>query len=242
MSEYRVGIVAEGPTDVELIQGILSNSFPEHSFMFDPLFPSPGELSKQKAETGGFGWGGVYRACGELHDRLEFACAAGDFDFLVIHLDGDVAYHSYKDAGIHDSPHDLPCSEKGDAVPSVCAKLERVLLNWVSVVCDMFPIVLCIPYISTETWAGALVFPEAWEEISEDCPEDIVYAKLLELGRPKAAKARRLVRQTSDGKIKKVTHTYKRIGEYITYVGWQSVICRYIQAKKFDSQLKNMVI
>jgi len=241
MSEYRVGIIAEGPTDIELIREILRISFPKHSFVFAPLFPSPEELSMQKAKAGGFGWGGVYRACRELRDLLKFSSVAGKFDFLIIHVDGDVAYHSYEDAGIHDVPNDLPCGDRGDEVASVCERLDHVLLTWIGEIDAMPRIVFCTPHMATETWAGALVFPEEWEEISEYCDDDVVYLKLIELGRPKAEKVRRLMRKSRDGKNRKVTSAYARIKGYITFDTWQSVVKRYSQAKKFDDQLKTAV-
>lgn len=118
---------------------------------------------------------------------------------------------------------------------------EGVLSEWIGNMSDTPQIVFCIPYISTETWAGALVFPESWGDVSEDCNGDFVSRRLVALGRPKAEKARRLVRQ-SGGQIKKVNGTYSRIGEYITCKGWRAVVCRYRQAEKFDNQLKESLI
>ena len=233
MSEYRVGIIAEGVTDVYVIRAILNQCFSEHRFSLILLSPSEEELTLQKKE-GGFGWGGVYRTCRELKERLVFASSVGGFDFLIVHLDGDVAEYRYEDAGIHDVENDLPCAVIGDTVSSICEKLERVLFRWVSDVKDAPPIVFCIPYIATETWAGALVFPESWADISEDCDEDLVYARLIALGRPKKEKLRRLMRLNREGSPKKVTSTYNQIGGYITQETWQSVVHQYKQAEKFD--------
>lgn len=69
----------------------------------------------------------------------------------------------------------------------------------------------------------------------------MVYLKLIELGRPKAEKVRRLMRKSRDGKNRKVTSAYARIKGYITFDTWQSVVKRYSQAKKFDDQLKTAV-
>ncbi|WP_315004706.1 hypothetical protein [uncultured Selenomonas sp.] len=240
MSEYRVGIITEGPTDIHLITGILENGFPSHRFLPTLLSPTQEELDLQKKD-GGFGWRSVYLTCRELKDRLAFSTCVGGFDFLVIHIDGDVAYHRYEDAGIVDAPGVLPCAALGDEIGSVCAKLEGVLSEWIGNMSDTPQIVFCIPYISTETWAGALVFPESWGDVSEDCNEDFVSRRLVALGRPKAEKARRLVRQ-SGGQIKKVNGTYSRIGEYITCKGWRAGVCRYRQAEKFDNQLKGSLI
>ncbi len=57
MSKYRVGIIAEGPTDISVIEGIVKNSFPDQVFVFNPISPTTQELSMQKKDEG-FGWGG----------------------------------------------------------------------------------------------------------------------------------------------------------------------------------------
>lgn len=59
MYEYTVGIIAEGPTDVDIIKAVLKVSFPDDVFNFRQIFPSPKELSNQRSPEG-FGWGGVY--------------------------------------------------------------------------------------------------------------------------------------------------------------------------------------
>lgn len=244
MSEYRVGMIAEGPTDIHLITGVLGKCFPEHSFLLDWLSPSPEELSMQKSKTGGFGWASVYRTCNELRRHLALSTCAGGFDFLVIHLDGDVAFHTYASAGISGAPGVLPCAATDDAIPSVCAKLEDLLWQWIgdtNGIRDIPRIVFCIPYIVTETWAGALVFPESWEAISEDSSEGIVYEKLLELGRPKKEKGRRLVQRKSNDKIQKVRNTYRAIAVYITPDTWREVVHRYGQAEKFDRRLRDVM-
>ena len=56
MSKYRVGIIAEGPTDISVIEGIVKNIFPDDVFVFNAISPTPNELSMQQKDEG-FGWG-----------------------------------------------------------------------------------------------------------------------------------------------------------------------------------------
>lgn len=72
MSKCRVGIIAEGPTDVSVIQGIVTTIFPDKVFVFNSISPTPEEISMQRKDEG-FGWGGVYRVCRRLSDKLRMA-------------------------------------------------------------------------------------------------------------------------------------------------------------------------
>lgn len=232
MSDCRVGIISEGPTDTCMIEAVLRAVFPEEHFICDSIFPSAQELSMQQSSVG-FGWGGVCRVCGELETRLEFATSVGSFDFLVIHIDGDVAHHTYQSAGIRDHIQDLPCGEAGEPITTICEKLEQVVRRWIGDAQNMPHIVFCIPYIATETWAGAIFFPEAWEDIAEETPEKAIYSRLERLGNTKREKKRRLMHNG-----KKITGTYRRMSLYLTHDVWESVTSRYEQAKKFDKGLK----
>ncbi len=114
MSEYHVGIIAEGPTDISLIKGIVRCAFPDGRFVFRTISPTEEELKSGRKEEG-FGWGGVYKVCQGLQPRLKILEAAGmGLDFLIVHVDGDVAYSSYRDANLKTERTDLPCAHDGD--------------------------------------------------------------------------------------------------------------------------------
>ena len=104
MSEYHVGIIAEGPTDISLIKGIVRCAFPDGRFVFRTISPTEEELKSGRKEEG-FGWGGVYKVCQGLRMGL---------DFLIVHVDGDVAYSSYRDANLKTERTDLPYAHDGD--------------------------------------------------------------------------------------------------------------------------------
>ena len=51
MSEYHIAIVAEGPTDIVVIQNLVMKSFQDTRFVFHTLSPTDEELSSgRKAE------------------------------------------------------------------------------------------------------------------------------------------------------------------------------------------------
>lgn len=221
MYEYNVGIIAEGPTDVEVIEGILRTVFAKDTFCFRTISPTPQELQSQRKKEG-FGWGGVYRVCKDLREKLEMLTLMGAaFDLLVIHVDGDVAYKDYADIEEQPLQNDLPCA-------SVTAEVQEA---------GSIPVVLCLPFLSTETWAGQLLYPGEWTDIDEKTSEDIIYHRLFLLGQPKSEKERRLIRQKA-GKMKKNTKGYQNLARQMTAAGWMGVTQRYVQAKRFDAALK----
>ena len=122
MSECRVGIIAEGTTDVSVIKGIVKTIFPDKVFVFNSISPTPEEIETQQKDEG-FGWGGVYRVCRRLKDKLELAEEiSGAFDCVIIHIDADVAYKKYSDIGeSNPSKDDLPCVKVNDTVESLCS-------------------------------------------------------------------------------------------------------------------------
>lgn len=241
MCEYNVGIIAEGPTDVAIIEGILRIVFAKDTFCFRTISPTPQELqSNQKKE--GFGWGGVYRVCKDLEEKLEMLALMGAaFDFLVIHVDGDVAYKDYADIGEQPLQNDLPCASMTAEVQEVGVALENVVCHWLNQPTDIsIPVVLCLPFLSTETWAGQLLYPEEWADIDEKTSEDVIYHRLFLLGQPKNEKERRLIRQKA-GEMKKNKKGYQNLGRQITTASWAGVTQRYVQAKRFDTALKKEV-
>lgn len=238
MYEYNVGIIAEGPTDVEVIEGILRTVFAKDTFCFRTISPTPQELQSQRKKEG-FGWGGVYRVCKDLREKLEMLTLMGAaFDLLVIHVDGDVAYKDYADIEEQPLQNDLPCASVTAEVQEAGSSLEDVVCQWLNHSTDIsIPVVLCLPFLSTETWAGQLLYPGEWTDIDEKTSEDIIYHRLFLLGQPKSGKERRLIRQKA-GKMKKNTKGYQNLARQMTAAGWMGVTQRYVQAKRFDAALK----
>ena len=239
MSECRVGIIAEGTTDVSVIKGIVKTIFPDKVFVFNAISPTPEEIETQQKDEG-FGWGGVYRVCRRLKDKLELAEAiSGAFDCVIIHIDADVAYKNYSDIGeSNPSKDDLPCVKVNDTVESLCSSLESVLLNWLDN--DYSKIVTCIPYICTETWVGCWMYRQQWSDIEECTDEQTIYGLLYRLGIPKKEKDNRLIEKKTKG-LKKRTKGYINAAARLSPELWNLVTNRYKQADLFDKKLSILI-
>lgn len=97
MSELRVALIAEGPTDSVIIEAALKAILGDRPFTLTTLQP------EATASWRGTGWCGVFKWCREFATR-SFASLVTDptlpgFDLFVIHVDVDVADLSYADGG-----------------------------------------------------------------------------------------------------------------------------------------------
>ena len=96
MSELRVALIAEGPTDAIIIEAALK-AILDRPFVLQTLQPeaTPGAM--------GGGWCGVFRWCRAFAKRgstgLESDPILPGFDLFVVHVDADVAEKSYADGG-----------------------------------------------------------------------------------------------------------------------------------------------
>ena len=163
MSELRIALVAEGPTDFEVISAALRAVLPR-PFVLTRLQP---EATRPEMGTG---WGGVLKWChaaGQRHmGSLDSDPTLFGFDFLIIHLDADVAHKQYADCGPavaqmvgpggwRNIPCALPCPPASDS----CAELEGVLTSWLGQATPGNKTVWCIPAQSTGTWLAAAILP-----------------------------------------------------------------------------------
>lgn len=163
MSELRIAVVAEGPTDLEIIQAALN-----------AMLPTPFTLTQLQPERTlpdmGTGWGGVLKWCEATSLRhngtLDTDPTLADFDLMIIHLDADVAHKHYGDCG-HDVPAKaqvkawqvLPCDQPCPPASDTCAQLGLALRSWLSPALPSATTVLCIPAQSTGAWLAAAVLP-----------------------------------------------------------------------------------
>jgi hypothetical protein len=161
----RIALVAEGPTDAVVIEAALRSMLGGRSFVFKQIFP---EDSVAFRSMGG-GWVGVYRWChaaatrgaGSLSgDQLIFG--AGNYDMLLLHLDGDVAGFVYADGSLVPLPTDgaLPCAKECPPPADTTNELRKVLLSWCGEVATPPKTVVCMPSKSTEAWVVAALFPD----------------------------------------------------------------------------------
>lgn len=94
MSDLRIALVAEGPTDYVVIEAALKSVLAK---------PFTMELLQPEATQGimGTGWCGVLKWCQEAHQRhhgsIDTDPTLVGFDLIIIHLDVDVASKQYGD-------------------------------------------------------------------------------------------------------------------------------------------------
>lgn len=163
MSDLRIALVAEGPTDYELIAAALRAVLPR-PFVLTLLQPEA-----TRPAMGG-GWGGVLKWChasGQRHTgSLDADPTLAGFDLLIIHLDVDVAHKQYADCGPAVAAlaqslgwEPLPCSRPCPPVLDTCAQLEVVLASWLKPAAQGYKTLWCLPAQSTGTWLAAALLP-----------------------------------------------------------------------------------
>lgn len=160
MSELRIALVAEGPTDGLIIEAGLRAFLTNRPFVLNQLQP---EATQPQIGTG---WGGVLKwrqafrqsGCVALEDDPKLA----GFDMLILHLDADVAHKSYADYGpqvaqmaadaaLQAMPFSQPCPP-----PSATVVLVQALLrSWLGIAAIGSKTAFCIPSKSTEAWLAA---------------------------------------------------------------------------------------
>ncbi|NEQ65663.1 MAG: hypothetical protein F6K21_09215 [Symploca sp. SIO2D2] len=163
MSELRIALVAEGPTDFYLIQAVLKAVLP-NSFVMQQLQP---EATQPKLGTG---WGGVLKWCYQAHQRhsgllIDDPTLVG-FDLIIIHLDVDVAHQQYSNCGEavetwakENSWKNLPCKQPCPPVSDTVDNLVKVIESWLGQVKLGNCTLLCLPAQSSGSWLAAAVLP-----------------------------------------------------------------------------------
>jgi len=162
MSELRVALVAEGPTDAIVIQAALKALLPR-PFVLTQLQPEP---TRPKL---GAGWGGVLRWCLDFatrgYARIEDDPTLPGFDLFVIHIDADVAEKRYHD--VSDEIANLAGQRGWPSLPNVIQcpppsgsadAMRTCLLAWAGIHKPGPKTVLCVPSKAVEAWLAAATF------------------------------------------------------------------------------------
>ncbi len=226
MSDIRVALVAEGPTDAIVFEAALKALLPR-PFVLTQLQPEP---TRPKLGTG---WGGVLRWCLDFatrgHSRFEEDPTLPGFDLFVVHLDADVAEDAYGDvsdeiAGIATQrqwpplPNSRPCPPPTDGANAV----RTCLLSWAGLPSPGPKTVLCVPSKSTDAWLVAAAFGEGHALLTDLECSISVQQKLAAL--PKAQR------------IKKTTRDYRAHEKEVTGA-WSVVRQRCTQAERFSIEV-----
>lgn len=162
MSDLRVALVAEGPTDAIVISAALKALLPR-PFVLTPLQPEP---TRPKLGTG---WGGVLRWCLDFatrgHARFEDDPTLPGFDLFVVHIDADVAEKRYAD--VSDEIADVAGQRGWPTLPNVIQcpppsgsadAMRTCILAWAGMQGPGPKTVLCVPSKAVEAWLTAAMF------------------------------------------------------------------------------------
>lgn len=170
MSEpLRIALVAEGPTEREVMEAALKVILAPRTFVLTQLQP---EATKPEM---GNGWGGVLKWSQQLADRctphggaVEDDPTLSIFDGVVLHLDADVANFSYNDLRppfTNDEAAErgcmpLPCAAGCPPANVSADALFSVLLSWLRPATPGAKTVICIPAMNTGAWHAAATLPD----------------------------------------------------------------------------------
>jgi hypothetical protein len=223
MSDLRIALVAEGPTDYEVIQAALK------SFLAKPFTMV---LLQPEATQGimGTGWCGVLKWCQAAHQRhhgsIDTDPTLVGFDLIIIHLDVDVASKQYGDCGgalaaiAKDSNWEsLPCMQPCPPVSNTVDFLSAVIKSWLGQVTLGDRTLFCLPAQSSGTWLAAAVLDSSHPLLVNGECEIALESKLEQL--PK------------DRRIKKNLRDYRSHAPHITQQ-WLQVKQICTQAEDFE--------
>lgn len=230
MSELRVALVAEGPTDAVVIEAALKALLPG-PFVVTLLQPEP-----TSAHRGG-GWGGVLRWSRDFTKRgyplLEQDPTLERFDLFVLHLDADVAECSYSDLGTELEEESerlgwsrLPSAHRCPPSSASADSVRERLMEWAGLVHPGPRTVVCVPSKSIEAWLAGAVF---------DTGHELLDGLECNLGVSK-----RLAELPKGQRIRKTAREYRAREREVT-VRWATVRERCEQAERFSREVLNAV-
>ncbi len=228
--ELKIALVAEGPTDLEVIQAALKAVLP-HPFIITLLQP---EATQPQM---GSGWGGVLKWCDAAqqrhHGSLDTDPTLMGFDLLIIHIDVDVSTAQYDNCGAavtqlaqQNNWGTLPCSQPCPPVADTVAALMSVIQSWLGGATPGDRTLLCLPAQSSGTWLAAAV-------LSPGHP-------LLAKGECDVNLENRLATLPKKQRIKKTKRDYQAHAPSITQ-NWTQVKGLCSQAAKFEQTVLTVV-
>lgn len=242
MSEFRVGLIAEGKTDLIVMKAIIRQVFFGKSFIFTEISSTEAELLGREPKPEGFGWKSVFLTCRHLAERIQMQQAAGhSFDLLVIQLDADITLSSYETAniGMVGDAHDrLPSYDESQNIAENCEHLKQIVLtDWIGQENRIPGLVWCIPYINIDLWAAYCLYENDRGILAESMSNDELVRLLLQKGKDEG---RLLSRK--QGRIKKRSSVYKGAMQKLSVALWQNMTQNFVQAKAFDLELCNSMV
>jgi hypothetical protein len=162
MSNLRIALIAEGPTDFVIIEAALKAILPR-PFILTQLQP---EATQPEM---GNGWGGVLKWCYTASERFAGPVTSdptlSGYDMVIIHLDVDVTGFSYANCGA--DMEQTALERQWQHLPLGCAcppaancadALLPVIESWLGAA-SLGQSILCLPSQSSGTWLAAAYLP-----------------------------------------------------------------------------------
>lgn len=166
MSDLRVGLVAEGKTDLIIIEAALKSIFDNRTFTLTLLQPETSDSFGGCGPLGG-GWSGVYKWCQQLVSMQEPVAgnsSLSGFDLILLHVDADVAGKDYPSANINNGLDDLPCQRPCPPAAASVDILRKVITRWLDLPTGELPPtrwVFCNPSMCSEAWLVAALYRDS---------------------------------------------------------------------------------
>ena len=142
MTDIRIGIVCEGPTDFTVIKAALGSILGARTFV--PSLLQPDLDAMGGAGPNGSGWIGVQRWC---QQNAPVTASLGGYDLVVIHVDADIADDARND-----------CVEPCPPAENTVNRVTELLVTWLTDAPNLLShIAFFIPSKQTEAWIFALL-------------------------------------------------------------------------------------
>lgn len=233
MSELLIGLVAEGKTDMIIIEAALRSVFENRPFILSLLQPESSAPFGGAGQHGG-GWGGVYKWCQQhlsMRDQTGINPSLSGFDLILLHVDADVADENYQNAGINNDLIDLPCSTPCPPAADSVNALRQVLYHWLDITAEAIPRnwVFCVPSICSEAWLVAGLYHQRVPEILDNIECNSALVTWLS---QRPVREGRLVQGE-----KKRPSSYREKAPMIT-AAWNDICGHCTQAQRFDYEVR----
>jgi len=233
MSSFIFGIVAEGPTDYELITALINKIIPgDHTFL--PIQPEISETSGFGTNNGfgthGAGWKGVLNWCRSIAKNfpsLDSFLTVGDpeIDYLIIHIDADAAREP-----------EINCYATCPPSSVTVENIKRHINMCLQEEAGQQKIVYCIPCDNTEAWVLC-----AFDKDTTYHNPPISFLECLQkpdyiICQPNYNRPNRLLKK-KDGKPKKAVNNYRNNLIPKVLEEWDTIKIICSQAQIFENDL-----
>lgn len=229
MSDLRIALIAEGPTDYVIIEAVLK-AILSRPFILTQLQP---EATQPEM---GSGWGGVlkwcYTAAGRFSGPVTSDPTLSGYDMVILHLDVDVTSFSYADCGADVLQMAVDKGWQNLPIHCVCPPVENcanalipVIESWLGAA-SLGQAVLCLPSQSSGTWLATAYLPAGHNLIATEPECHDIEGQLGRLPKPL--------------RVKKSTREYRSKAQTLTN-NWENVKQICSQALRFEQRVRALI-